>query len=192
MFNLSFIQDQLRPIILTCYCLLPLQFLSWANPPEKAVENAPVRKPIETKHRTELIRGRVLWLAEALKNEFDITTAAEVAENSLAFLTDQGKLLPIVENLRGRAFRKDARLRDKELELSLRIYEKHPFVQVVAVYEVDEDRKYEIDYWCDVCAIVMYETGPCACCQDGNRMRKRIVKNGIPEDEVAIEPEKAK
>ncbi|HUP79500.1 MAG TPA: hypothetical protein VM260_13190, partial [Pirellula sp.] len=154
---------------------------------ESVFERKLDRKPSEPHFRTELIRGRVLWQADALKNEFDITSVPEAAKSSLAFLTVQGKLLPIVENLRGRAFRKDVRLRDRELELSVRIYEKHPYVQVVTVYEVDGDRRYEIDYWCDVCAIVMYETGACACCQDANRMRKRIVKNGIPQDEEAKE-----
>ena len=166
---------------------LPLLFLPYANPQEKTGEVTLDRRLVEPKYRTELIRGRVLWQADALKKEFDITTVPEAAESSLAFFTAKGKLLPIVENLRGRAFRKDARLRDRDLELSVRIYEKHPYVQVVTVYEVDEDRRYEIDYWCDVCAIVMYETGPCACCQDANRMRKRIVKDGIPQDEVATE-----
>ena len=183
MFKLLFIQGRLRLSVLTCFCLLPLLFLSYANPQEKAGEDTLEKKPVDSKYRTELIRGRVLWLADALKNEFDITSVPEAAENSLVFFTKEGKLLPIVENLRGRAFRKDARLRDKELELSVRIYEKHPYVQVVTVCEVDEDRRYEIDYWCDVCAIVMFETGPCACCQDANRLRKRIVKNGIAQDE---------
>ena len=183
MFKLFRIQGRLRHSVLICFCLLPLLFLSYAKPQEKASEDKLDRKPVEPKNRTELIRGRVVWLADALKNEFDITTVPEAAEASLAFFTEQGKLLPIVENLRGRAFRKDARLRDKELELSVRIYEKHPYVQVVTVYEVDEDQKYEMDYWCDVCAIVMYETGPCACCQDANRPRKRVVKNGITQDE---------
>lgn len=183
MFQAFLMQVKLRHVALTCFCLPALLFMSYARPQEMAREDTLDRKPIEFKYRTELIRGRVLWVADALKNEFDITTVPEAAESSLAFLTREGKLLPIVENLRGRAFRKDARLRDKDLELSLRIYEKHPYVQVVAVYAVDEDRRYEMDYWCDICSIVMYETGPCSCCQDANRLRKRIVKNGIAEDE---------
>ncbi len=175
--------------VLTWFFILsfPLLFLSYARTQEKVVERKLDRKPSEPNFRSELIRGRVLWQAVALKKEFDITTVPEAAESSLAFFTAQGKLLPIVENLRGRAFRKDARLRDTDLELSVRMFEKHPYVQVITVYEVEEDRRYEIDYWCDVCAIVMYETGPCACCQDANRMRKRIVKDGIPQDEEAKE-----
>ncbi len=124
----------------------------------------------------ELIRGKVVWLAAALKSEFGISTVPEVAENSLAILTTEGQLLPIVENLRGRAFRTDKRLREMELEILARRHQRQPFIQVLRLYQVEGDQRYEIDYWCDVCAIVMYETGPCACCQDKNRLRKRLVE----------------
>jgi hypothetical protein len=122
-----------------------------------------------------LVRGRVVYLAEALNKQFGITTVPEVAENCLAIVTPDGSLTPIVENLRGRAFRKDPQLREMELELLVRQYAKQPFVQIVKIFEVEGDRRLEVDYWCDVCAIIMFEKGPCACCQDDNRLRKRPV-----------------
>lgn len=136
------------------------------------------------KYKTVSVRGKVVWLAEALKSEFGISTVSEAAEQSLAILTDDRKLIPIVEDLRGRSFRKDERLRDMKVELFARQYKHQPLLQIVRLYEIDGDKKYEVDYWCDVCAIVMYETGPCACCQDHNRLRKRIVINGQAGDEV--------
>jgi hypothetical protein len=126
---------------------------------------------------TELIRGHVVWLAEALKDNFGISTVPEVEEQPLAILSGDGQLFPIVENLRGQAFRKDERLRDMEIEILARRYERQPFIQVLRVYEIDDGKRYEVDYWCDVCAIVMFETGPCACCQDDNRLRKRLISN---------------
>ena len=128
--------------------------------------------------QTELIRGKVVWLAQALESQFGISTVPEVAENSLAILTRDGQLLPIVENLRGRAFRKDKRLREMDVEILARRYERQPLIQVLRLYQVEGDRRYEVDYWCDVCAIVMFETGPCSCCQDNNRLRKRLVPPG--------------
>ena len=126
---------------------------------------------------TELIRGQVVWLAEALKNKFGISTVPEVKEHALAILSSDGQLFPIVENLRGRAFRKDERLRKKQIEILARRYRHQPLIQVLRVYEIDNGKRYELDYWCDVCAIVMFETGPCACCQDDNRLRKRLAAN---------------
>ena len=130
----------------------------------------------EKSFEPELLRGKVVWLAAALKSEFGISTVPEVAENTLALLTKEGQLVPIVENPRGRAFRTDERLREMELEILARRHQQQPFIQVLRLYQVEGDQRYEIDYWCDVCAIVMYETGPCACCQDDNRLRKRPVE----------------
>ena len=139
----------------------------------------------EKSFEPELLRGKVVWLATALKSEFGISTVPEVAENSLAILTKQGQLVPIVENLRGRAFRTDERLREMELEIMARRHQRQPFIQVLRLYQVKGDQRYEIDYWCDVCAIVMYETGPCACCQDDNRLRKRLVEQpDSPENSI--------
>lgn len=127
-------------------------------------------------YRTVTVRGKVVWLADALKTQFGISTVPEVAENSLAILSTDGDLIPIVENLRGRAFRKDPRLREMEVEILGRRHQQHPMIQILRLYQIDGDQRYEVDYWCDVCAIVMYETGPCSCCQDDNRLRKRPVE----------------
>lgn len=126
--------------------------------------------------RTESIRGRVVWLAEALKTQFGISTVPEAAERALAIQTVDGALLPIVEDIRGHSFRTDVRLREMSVELFVRRYQQHPMLQILRIYELKDGKRYEVDYWCDICAIVMFETGPCACCQDDNRLRKRLVE----------------
>jgi hypothetical protein len=83
----------------------------------------------------------------------------------------------LVENVRGRAFRKDERLREKDMEIWVRRHDKQPFVQVLRIFQIQDGKRFEIDYWCDVCAIPMFETGPCACCQDHNRLRERPVSD---------------
>lgn len=124
-------------------------------------------------YRTQIVRGRVVWLSAALKEQFGISTVPEMSEQALAILSNEGELLPLVENLRGRAFRKDERLRNTPMEIWVRRYDKQPLVQILRIFELQEGSRFELDYWCDICAIPMYETGPCACCQDHNRLRKR-------------------
>lgn len=142
--------------------------------------------------RSEAVRGRVVWLATALKERFGISTVPEMAEQSLAIVTSDGQLLPLVENLRGRAFRKDERLRNTDMEIWVRRYDQQPLVQVLRVFELQEGQRYEVDYWCDVCAIPMYETGPCSCCQDHNRIRKRLVGDAEAQlDEAKVDEAKA-
>ena len=86
------------------------------------------------KYRMRSIRGRVVWLNEALKRRFGIGTVPEAAERVLALETPEGQLLPIVEDIRGRAFRKDPRLRKMDVELLVRQYTDSPLLQIIRVY----------------------------------------------------------
>jgi hypothetical protein len=133
----------------------------------------------QAEYVTESIRGRVVWMSAALKRRFGINLVREANERVLALETTDGQLLPIMEDVRGRSFRMDKRLREMEVELLVRRYQQLPMLQVIRVYELKDDTKYVVDYWCDVCAIVMFQLGPCDCCQDTNRLRVR------PFDEVA-------
>lgn len=134
--------------------------------------------------RTESVRGKVVWLGEALKEQFKITTVPESYRRTLAIQTEKGHLLPLAEDLRGRSFRTDKRLRDKPMELFVRRYEKQPMLQIVRIYEFKDGKKYQVDYWCDVCAIAMFEKGFCECCQDNNRLRHRLVDEKPTRGEV--------
>ncbi|MCA9126691.1 MAG: hypothetical protein KDB22_06390 [Planctomycetales bacterium] len=138
--------------------------------------------------RVERIRGRVVWLATALKDRFGISTVPEVSTNNLALLSEDGELIPLVENVRARAFRKDKRLVEMDLELVVRRYQRQPFVPILRIYQLENGHRFEIDYWCDVCAIPMYESGPCSCCQDHNRLRKQEATEEFDESDIPIRP----
>jgi hypothetical protein len=121
-------------------------------------------------------RGRVVYLNDALARRFGVTTVPEAAERTLALQTADGTLIPIVEDVRGRAFRVDPRLRKPEVELLVRKYEGLPAVQVIRLFEVTKDGKVELDYWCDICAISMVELKPCECCQGETVLRRLKVE----------------
>jgi hypothetical protein len=127
------------------------------------------------------LRGRVVWLNEALRRKFGIVTDTTAAQRNVALEATDGQLYPIVEDARGRAFMKEPKLRDCDVEMLVRRYEGSPMVEVIQLYKFKPDGKYEIDYWCDVCAIVMYEPKQCECCQAPNRYRERRVVNGKTE-----------
>ena len=121
----------------------------------------------------ETIRGRVVFLHEALEKKYGIRAVPEAKERALALQTAEGTLVPLVEDVRGRAFRADERLRQPEVELLVRRYRGSPAVQIIRVFEVAKDGKYELDYWCDICAIAMFEQKPCDCCQGETELRRR-------------------
>ena len=125
------------------------------------------------KFTTETLRGKVVFLAEALEKKYGVKSVTEAKEAAMALQDDAGKLYPLVEDVRGRAFRRDKRLREMKVELLVRRYADSPAVQIVGVYELAKDGRFEIDYWCSVCAIAMYELKQCECCQGDIELRKR-------------------
>ena len=153
---------------------MPVRALLLLLIPLAVVVRAPAAEPPAFK--TETIRGRVVYLAEALLRKYGIQSSDDAQERILAVETPEGTLVPLVEDSRGRAFRKDDRLRRIDLELTVRRYEGSPAVQVIRVCELTKDGKYEVDYWCDICSIVMFELKECECCQEPNALRKRKVE----------------
>ena len=125
----------------------------------------------ELKH----VRGRVVWLPEALFRRCGVKQVPEAKERVLALETKSGEVYPLVEDVRGHGFRRDQSLRKMNLELVIRIYRGVPIVQVVRVYEIGKQGKYEVDCWCDICEIAMYELKPYECCQAKIELRRRRV-----------------
>lgn len=132
--------------------------------------------PVPAKAEFEVIRvsGRVGWVGDALRERLGLELSQEANERILVIATDGGEVLPLLEDSRGRAFRLDERLRDMDLELLVRRYEKTPLLQVLQIVEVSpEGGRAEIDYWCDTCAIAMFELKACECCQGPTQLRRR-------------------
>jgi len=131
-------------------------------------------------YETVALRGRVVWLAEALKRRYGIQTDDDAAEAMVALETEDGRLYPIAKDARGRAFHKDERIRNINVELLARRFTGSPVIQVIRVYTLHDGHKYELDYWCDVCSISMFELKECECCQGPIRIRERFVEPTNP------------
>lgn len=142
-------------------------------PPLCRAEPQETRETQPVPHETLTVRGRVVWLSEAITRLHGIQTVPESRDRTLALETDAGELYPIVEDIRGRAFRRDERLRKMNVELLARRYRGSPMLQIIRVYELTKDRKFEIDYWCEICAIVMFELKECDCCQGPIELRQQ-------------------
>ena len=132
-------------------------------------------------YETVSLRGQVMWTADALERQFGITPVNEARQRSLCLVTEGGELYHLFEDKRGRAFRKDPRLRETDVQLEVRRYPTAGIIRIVRVYFVKPKGRYQVDYWCDVCAISMIEAGPCDCCQDDNRLRQRLVRDVVAD-----------
>jgi len=128
-------------------------------------------------YRLETVRGRVVWFGEALQRRWGIRTVPESAKSVLALETKDGELITLMEDIRGRAFRVDERLRNLEdCELLVRRYPGIPAVKIVKVFSHEKGEKVELDYWCEICAITMFELKACDCCQGDIELRRRPVR----------------
>lgn len=159
-----------------------------AAPMPPAAARRSARQESKPRFHTETLQGRVVWLDEALQDDFGIDVDSDAVHTTVALREADGRLHPLVKDARGRAFFKDERLRGVDMELTVRRYEKSPFVQVLRVCTLKPDGKYELDYWCDICAITMYELKDCECCQGPIRLRERLIEKKEKERSDAAKP----
>lgn len=146
-----------------------------------ADETAPRSKPAVEKSsmkpepRKELFSGTVVLLQDALKKR-DIKVADEMKAQAVLD-TKTGELIPIAADWRGRAFFQDKKLRDRPVEIVGYRRPGVPYLQALVVYFFNKKgEREEFDYWCDICAIPMYEIKDCECCQGPSRHRYRPAK----------------
>ena len=149
-----------------------------APPPDEQAEPAAAAAGDQQPYVTVTLRGTVDWTADVLQRQLGIQGVPESRQRGLCLVTPAGRVYHVFEDKRGRAFRKDERLRNADVELVVRHYPQASLIRIVRVYFVKPDGRYLVDYWCDVCAISMIEDGPCDCCQDPNRLRERRVDAG--------------
>lgn len=125
----------------------------------------------EAEPRKELLTGRVVLLADAFQTR-KIKSYPEEIRGQIVLETSRGELFPIVPDWRGRAFFQDSRLRDRKVTLLVHRRESLSYLQVLSIFTYDaDDRPQLTDYWCDICAIPMYEIKKCECCQGPTRLR---------------------
>jgi hypothetical protein len=126
-------------------------------------------------YEAQTLRGRVVFLATEFEKQAGVPSVPEARERILALKQADGTLVPLLEDVRGRAFRRDERLRQMEIELVVRRYRQSPVVQIIRVMEVTKEGRYDLDYWCEICAIAMFEQKDCECCQGPVELRRRKV-----------------
>lgn len=158
-----------------------------AASPEKSGDKADTDADVPRR----LYRGKVVLAQEALKKR-GVKVADEMKSQAVLETLD-GDLIPIAADWRGRAFFQDKRLRDRRVDLVGYQRPGIPWLQVLIVYVVNEKGEREVmDYWCDICAIPMYEIKDCECCQGPIRLRLLPGKlpNYLEEADAEAKPAK--
>ncbi len=134
----------------------------------RAEDNAPPLK-------TEYFNGKVMPLADILKKQ-GVKLDADAAPTSLALVTDDNKIYPLVKDDGCRMFFKDAQLLNRPMRLTGRLLPGSMLLQVVNVHSLVEGKLHNVYYWCDICTIKTFEPGICACCGAPMEFREVVVK----------------
>ena len=164
-------------LFMVAVCAVATWLCSFGFADEAAPESKPVaeRSSKKIELRKELLAGTVMLLQDALKKR-DIKVADEMKLQAV-LETKSGELIPIAADWRGRAFFQDQKLRDRPVEIVGYRRPGVPYLQALVVYFFNKKgEREEFDYWCDICAIPMYEIKDCECCQGPSRHRYRPAK----------------
>lgn len=167
---------------------------------DKPAEDPRAASTSDRPYEQLLLRGQVDFWGAFLADREDLTLVPEAQERLLMMRTHSGDLYPILEDARGRAFRSDSRLRQRDVGLIVRRFRNPKLLQVLRVFSPREDERAsqadrpvekqaagtetwdELVYWCDVCAITMFELKPCDCCQGPIELQRREVRpQPVPE-----------
>lgn len=127
--------------------------------------------------RIEVLRGKVVSLNDRLARQ-GITLDPD-AGLQLAFESTEGKVLPLVQDAASLMFYRDARLLDRPLEVRGRVVPGTGLLQLLEVFALKNDQRFEIYYWCEVCAIKRFtleKTRVCECCGAAMELRERKVE----------------
>ena len=111
------------------------------------------------------LRGRIVCLAEEM-HRLHQTALPTGHEHLYGFRTNEGTYYTLLRTRTAEGLFADKRLHERELIVQGRVLPNTQILDAIPVGSVREGRRYELYYWCTVCAIKTVIPGPCMCCQD--------------------------
>ncbi|HEV3262325.1 MAG TPA: hypothetical protein VG013_36070 [Gemmataceae bacterium] len=140
-----------------------------------AVSAAAAAKPAPAAPKNKEYTGKVVPLAGLLE-KFGARLDREAASQWLALVTNDGTVYPLIRDDGSRMFFKDARLLNRPMRLTGRLYKETHLLQVVTVRSLIKGKLHEVYYWCDICRIKRYEKKNCECCGAPMELREEPVE----------------
>jgi hypothetical protein len=157
----SVLGRRFRLCLALLFGLAPLFFLRAGAAPARA--------------KTEQLEGKVVPMAAMLK-DFGSQLDPEAASHWLALVTKEGKVYPLIEDDGSRLFYKDAKLLNRPMRLTGRLFKDTHLLQVVKVHSYVKGKLCDVYYWCDICSIRRNQKQICDCCGGPMVLREVPVK----------------
>ena len=127
-----------------------------------------------------LARGRIVNVMQGQRRTNDASTAA-TSGLLWGFKTKEGRTYVLQRGKFSEAIWLDERVRQRELELKLRLSPKSPLAEVLALRSVKDGVVQDLYYYCDVCVIKSVSPEPCYCCQGPVELVEKPYR-GKPEE----------
>jgi hypothetical protein len=121
--------------------------------------------------QTQTFDGKVVPLAAVLE-KFGSRLDRDAAPYWLALGTADGKTYPLIKDDGARMFFVDARLLNRPMRLTGRLFADTNLLQVVKVNSYLQGELQDLYYWCDICAIRRNEKKICECCGGPMELRE--------------------
>lgn len=118
------------------------------------------------------LRGRVVCVTEELQQSFQLTPDCATRGHVYALRTLDDQLHPFLPTDLAAALWLDARVRDRELQITARPFPRTDFVEVIKLQSWRFGKLCDLDYYCDVCNVATHKPGPCVCCQEPVQFRE--------------------
>lgn len=116
--------------------------------------------------------GQVVTLAEAL-GDFEVAFDAAPIQHQVAFVAEDGRIVPLLSDPASRALFDDERLRNRPIEIRGRSYTTLPYLLVTSFRVLDGGKWRTPEYYCDICTISVRYPQECPCCQGSMELRMR-------------------
>jgi hypothetical protein len=119
-----------------------------------------------------ILRGQVVCLTEELDRLYHTTTDCDKRGHLYSLKTAKGKLYPFLPTDTAAAIYDDQRVRERELQVTGRLFPATSFIEVIKLQSLRDGRLYDLYYYCEVCNIITHKPGPCMCCREPVEFRE--------------------
>jgi hypothetical protein len=130
--------------------------------------------------RTVSLRGRVICYTEELQKPYQVIPDCEARGHVYTLKTGDAGLYPLLPVDTAAAAWMDERYRQRELQVTARLFPNTNFIEVVRFQSWRDGRLHDLYYFCDVCSITTHKPGPCECCQDPVQFRETPAADNAP------------
>ena len=117
----------------------------------------------KSENKNVYLKGKVIAFADVLAKDKSMIDP-DAAPYWLVLQSDDGKVYPLIKDDGSRMFFKDAKLLNRPMRLTARVFPNTQILQVINARSYVNGKLHEFYYWCDICTIRRTEAGICDCC----------------------------